>query len=342
MSPLHRLIRSTTVHALILLLLLAGPASAAADPFAPVPADHWAYPALEVLGQAGLLEGGLPSAGSVPLTRYEVADLISEAASTLGEDPSALPAGAQAQVALAWLYRLEGQLDGVASSGHSLLPLDHLQSLRQLYWLTPATARLAAGFSPTAGPGSAAETIRIREQATEVYRRLQETVPSTVELVRPPQDAGLELALASRLVGGSSTPAELAARIEETSQALRHLGTAFGSELAVLNVETDLPARAAPPAEPDVVTVDDLRRSTGLEAGSAPDEGRIPLGKAGDVEAWLGVEEASESPGLHPGVHLGLHMGTASLHAGWRLVDFDFSDRGLPAGEGQAGLQLRF
>ncbi|HEY8531705.1 MAG TPA: hypothetical protein VIL08_05610, partial [Limnochorda sp.] len=66
----------------------------------------------------------------------------------------------------------------------------------------------------------------------------------------------------------------------------------------------------------------------------------IPLAKAGDVEAWLGVEAEPETSDLQPEVNVSLDLGAASLRAGWRLIDF--SGGGMPAGEGEAAFQLRF
>lgn len=340
MSPLQPFIRTIAVVALIL-CLLAGAGAAAGDPFATLPEGHWAYPALESLARAGLLESNLPQTDAASLTRYEVAGLVSEAAAALGQGAQALPAGAQAQVAVAWLYRVTGQLDQVVWPGNALPPLDRLQILRQLYWLAPATVRLTARFSPAAEEGSVAEAIQVRVQARELYQRLQDAVPAALDLVQPPEEAGLELALAGRLVHEHSNPAELAARIEEASQALRQLGNAFGSELVALNGEAERPsASRSSESEPHVVTLEDLRRSTGLEAGAESTADGIPLAKAGDVEAWLGVEAGSESSSLQPGVKVSLNLGAASLRAGWRLIDF--SAEGVPTGEGEAAFQLRF
>lgn len=339
MSPRHPLMRAAVVVALIL-CLPAGAASAAGDPFATLPQGHWAYPALESLARAGLLESNLPHTGGAALTRYEVAGLVSEAAGALSQRAASLPARAEAQVAVAWLYRAAGRFDQAAWAGGGLSPLDRLQILRLLCWLAPAANRLSAHVPLVDGEKSEAVAIRVRVQAQELYERLQEQVPAALSL-EPPEEAGLALALASRLVHEHSDPAELAARIEETSQALRRLGGAFRPELVALDGEAGAPAASkASEIESHVVTLEDLRRSTGLEARADSASDGIPLAKAGDVEAWLGVEAEPETSDLQPEVNVSLDLGAASLRAGWRLIDF--SGGGMPAGEGEAAFQLRF
>lgn len=333
MSPLHRRVPWTLVALLLILSLGAGLAAAGSDPFAPVPADHWAYSALETLQQAGLLESPWLATGLSSLTRYEVADLLAQAADALEAAPASFSLEAQARVALAWLYRVVAQLDQAAAHP-TLLPLDQLQALRQLSWLSPTTTRLSRRLGSGASGDAAA--VRVREEAWRVYQRLQELVPAGVALVQPPQEAGLERALAYRMAAGGLTPAELADRVEVTSRALRSLGRAFEAELKALEPQRAGSVGPEARAPAGVVTLEELRRATGLET----DEARIPLGQAGDLEAWLGVDPSTDAPGVQPQVNVGLEAGSARLHAGWRLLDFSSLD--LKTGSGEAGVQLRF
>src|SRR5690606_35537828 len=89
------------------------------------------------------------------------------------------------------------------------------------------------------GASGDAAAVRVREEARRVYQRLQELVPAGVALVQPPQEAGLERALAYRMAAGGLTPAELADRVEVTSRALRSLGRAFEAELKALEPQRD-------------------------------------------------------------------------------------------------------
>jgi len=58
--------------------LLARPASAPATPFADVPANHWAYQAIQTLSADGLIDGYPDGSfkGDRPLTRYEMAAIV--------------------------------------------------------------------------------------------------------------------------------------------------------------------------------------------------------------------------------------------------------------------------
>lgn len=72
-----------TISALVFVLALcsAGTASAGANPFSDVPADHWSYEAILQLSEDGIIQGYGDAAyrGERRLTRYEMAQLVARA-----------------------------------------------------------------------------------------------------------------------------------------------------------------------------------------------------------------------------------------------------------------------
>ncbi|BAS28881.1 hypothetical protein [Limnochorda pilosa] len=345
--PLKRILRSS-IPGLVALLLLAGPAAASSDPFDPVPRDHWAYPALEALQSAGLLEQEPLAPGGAGLTRYEVAGLVSQAEQELGTAQPGGSEASQAEVALAWLYRSAQRLggdSGDAGEAAGASPLDRLQAGRQLYWLVPATTRLEQEYRAAAAAGSSPAAPAVVRQATALQERLLQQVPPSLATAGSPEVDQLELALVDRFSSEARSPSEVADQVGRTSQALLELRSGFGPELRTLGLDRQTAPELPPPSSPDVVTLDELRqaaRSGGLEppAGGAGLETRVPLGSAGTLEARVGLDRAPGESAVRPGVDVGLGLGEAQLHAGWRLLDFS---EGRPGqAEGQAGLDLRF
>ncbi len=78
---------------LLSLLLLIIPLSAMADPFSDVPSGHWAYDAVNMLEEKGLVEGypdGLFK-GDRPMTRYEMAMVVARVIAKLEQVQASIP-----------------------------------------------------------------------------------------------------------------------------------------------------------------------------------------------------------------------------------------------------------
>lgn len=345
MAHRHRPTRRSIILLLVALLLLAGRSPAASDPFAPLPSGHWAYSALEALGHAGLLEATGLGAGDGSLTRYEVADLIAQASEELHQGVAGLSPQEGTELALARLYLMAGRLDsGFAPEASDITGLDRLQARRQLFWVVPAVHRLEASYRETgSGPVAVGRATQVGRRATLLYERLLQELPPALVAAGRPEVERLELALTGRLVQEGESTADLAARVDRVSRALRQLQSGFGPELETLRLELESPVELPDPERPRVVTLEDLRNSTET-ARSSPDhasfDSRIPLGSGESLEARVGVEREPGSPAVRPGVAVGLGWGEARIQAGWRLIDF--SDLGSLRGEGEARLELRF
>ncbi len=78
---------------LLSLLILIIPLSAMADPFSDVPSEHWAYDAVNMLEEKGLVEGypdGLFK-GDRPVTRYEMAMVVARVIAKLEQVQASIP-----------------------------------------------------------------------------------------------------------------------------------------------------------------------------------------------------------------------------------------------------------
>jgi len=85
---------AATAPAVVMPALVTPAQAQAAKEFPDVPADHWAYPALQKLAAAGVLEGYPPSGayiGNRPMTRYEFAVAIARVLNKIPVIPPAVP-----------------------------------------------------------------------------------------------------------------------------------------------------------------------------------------------------------------------------------------------------------